>query len=95
MASFVSSNSGLASRFPNVFNFADYTHEEMAGILKSVAIEKGFTLADDLAHDQLVQLVKRSVKAGEASKGKHAVGLSRLQNWAEEELVEGEEAEQQ
>ena len=41
----------------------------MAGILKSVAIEKGFTLADDLAHDQLVQLVKRSVKAGEASKG--------------------------
>ena len=34
-----------------------------------MAIEKGFTLADDLAHDQLVQLVKRSVKAGEASKG--------------------------
>ena len=40
MASFVSSNSGLASRFPNVFNFADYSHEEMAGILRSVAVEK-------------------------------------------------------
>jgi SpoVK/Ycf46/Vps4 family AAA+-type ATPase len=69
MASFVASNSGLSSRFPNVFNFADYTSEEMAGILKSVAIEKGFTLADDLAHDQLVAMVKRSVKAGEAAKG--------------------------
>ena len=28
---------------------------------------------------------------GEASKGKQAVGLSRVQNWADEELVEGEE----
>ena len=55
MATFISTNSGLASRFPNVFNFADYTHEEMAGILRSVAIEKGFTLADDLTHDKLVR----------------------------------------
>ena len=69
MASFISSNSGLASRFPNTFNFADYTHEEMAGILRSVAIEKGFTLAEDLSQEAVVAMVKRSVKAGEASKG--------------------------
>ena len=35
-------------RSAQVFNFADYTHEEMAGILRSVAIDKGFTLHDDM-----------------------------------------------
>ena len=60
---------GLASRFPNVFNFADYTHEEMAGILRSVAIEKGFTLDEVLSDDRLVPLVTRCIKPGEVSKG--------------------------
>merc|ERR1719181_2421650 len=62
MATFLSTNSGLASRFPQVFNFADYGFDELAGILRSVAIEKGFTLSDDLADDKLVPLVKRSIK---------------------------------
>merc|ERR1719359_2542109 len=58
MAAFLSTNSGLASRFPNVFNFADYSTEEMAGILKSVAIDKGFTLDESLeAEDRLMPLV--------------------------------------
>merc|ERR1719271_1260436 len=64
MQSFLSSNSGLASRFPNVFNFADYTHEEMAGILRSVAVEKGFTIDEALTDATLVPLVQRMVKAG-------------------------------
>ena len=37
----------LLEKAADVFNFADYTHEEMAGILRSVAIEKGFTLLMD------------------------------------------------
>ena len=70
MAAFLSTNSGLASRFPNVFNFADYTHEEMAGILRSVTIEKGFTLDENLNdEDKLVPLVHRCVKSGEIAKG--------------------------
>ena len=70
MAAFLSTNSGLASRFPNVFNFADYTHEEMAGILRSVTIEKGFTLDENLDdEDKLVPLVHRCVKSGEIAKG--------------------------
>jgi len=69
MATFLSTNSGLASRFPNVFNFADYTHEEMAGIVRSVAIERGFMLDERLTDDNLVPLVQRMVKAGEIAKG--------------------------
>ena len=69
MATFLSTNSGIASRFPNVFNFADYTHEEMAGILRSVTIEKGFTLDESITDADAVSLVQRSVKAGEIAKG--------------------------
>jgi hypothetical protein len=52
-----------------VFNFADYTHEEMAGIVRSVAIERGFMLDERLTDDNLVPLVQRMVKAGEIAKG--------------------------
>merc|ERR1719238_2599605 len=69
MTTFLSTNSGIASRFPNVFNFADYTHEEMAGILRSVAIEKGFTLDESLTDDRLVPMVRTMVKSGEIAKG--------------------------
>merc|ERR1719316_2102619 len=58
MTTFVSSNSGLSSRFPNVFSFADYTPDEMGGILRSVTIEKGFTLHDDMTEDKVVSIVK-------------------------------------
>lgn len=69
MTTFISTNSGLTSRFPNVFNFADYTHEEMGGILRAVAVEKGFTLDESLDDDAVVSLVKTHVKSGEAAKG--------------------------
>jgi SpoVK/Ycf46/Vps4 family AAA+-type ATPase len=69
MTTFVASNSGLTSRFPNVFNFADYTHEEMAGILRTVTVEKGFTLDEALDDAAVVRIVKSHVKAGEAAKG--------------------------
>ena len=69
MTTFMTTNSGLASRFPNVFNFADYTHDEMGGILRAVAIEKGFSLDESLTEDKVTAIVKSKIKAGEAAKG--------------------------
>ena len=36
MTTFLQTNSGLTSRFPNVFSFADYSPQEMAGIARQV-----------------------------------------------------------
>ena len=48
MAAFLSSNSGLASRFPNVFAFADYSVDELARILAELTAVKGFSLEEPL-----------------------------------------------
>ena len=68
MTTFMTTNSGLASR-PNVFNFADYTHDEMGGILRAIAIEKGFSLDESLTEDRVTAIVKSKIKAGEGAKG--------------------------
>ena len=69
MTTFLNTNPGLPSRFPNTFNFADYTSDEMAQILKHVVISKGFELPEELAHDALVALVRQCIKPGEVSQG--------------------------
>ncbi len=52
-----------------MFNFADYTPAEMAGMLRQMAITRGFELAEELDDARLLALVQRCVKAGEAAKG--------------------------
>ena len=69
MTTFMASNPGLPSRFPNTFNFADYTADEMARILREVVVSKGFELAEELQHGTLVTLVQQSIRPGEVSKG--------------------------
>jgi len=69
MTTFLATNSGLSSRFPNVFNFADYSYEDLAGILKSTANEKGFTIDEAISEAGLVTLVQRCIKAAEIAKG--------------------------
>ena len=69
MATFLNSNSGLASRFPNVFNFADYSHEHLAEILASTAEDKGFALDAALDAPSRLALVKRCIKPAEIPKG--------------------------
>ena len=71
MQTFLSTNSGLASRFPNVFNFADYSFDDLARILRSSASEKGFTLHDDTLGDdeRLGALVRRCIRPAEIPKG--------------------------
>ena len=44
MQVFLSSNSGLASRFPNQIEFPDYTDEKLYDITLSIAKSKGYTL---------------------------------------------------
>ena len=44
MEVFLSSNSGLKSRFPNVIHFKDYTAEELLLIAKSIAKSKEYTI---------------------------------------------------
>ena len=44
MEVFLTSNSGLKSRFPNVIHFKDYTAEELLLIAKSIAKSKEYTI---------------------------------------------------
>ena len=71
MQTFLSTNSGLSSRFPNVFNFADYSYDHLAYILRSTAREKGFALDDETlgGEEQLGRLVRRCIKPPEIPKG--------------------------
>ncbi len=46
MEEFLSSNSGLRSRFPNLLHFPDYTGEELLQITKSIAKSKGYTVEE-------------------------------------------------
>ena len=44
MQQFLTPNSGLKSRFPNVINFPDYTGQELLLIAKSIAKSKGYVI---------------------------------------------------
>ncbi|RAY11695.1 hypothetical protein DPM19_29175 [Actinomadura craniellae] len=46
MERFLAFNPGLASRFPTVLEFPDYTDDELVTIFEFMAAEAGFTLAD-------------------------------------------------
>ena len=46
METFLTANSGLASRFPNKIEFPDYTAEELLQITQVLAKNKGYTLAE-------------------------------------------------
>ena len=46
METFLTANSGLASRFPNRIEFPDYTAVELLQITQAIAKNKGYTLAE-------------------------------------------------
>ncbi len=65
MQEFLTSNSGLKSRFPNIVNFPDYTGEELLAIAKINAASKGYTIDEGvdpglLAYFNAVQAVRAS-----------------------------------
>ena len=73
MQEFLTSNSGLKSRFPNVINFPDYTGEELLKISKSIAKSKGYTI-DEGADASLIAYFNavQAVRAADAGNGRLA-----------------------
>jgi SpoVK/Ycf46/Vps4 family AAA+-type ATPase len=61
-------NPGLASRFPHVLRFPDYTDDELVTIFEIMAAEAGFTLADGVldAVRALVRAAPRGPSFGNA-----------------------------
>ncbi|MBO7340265.1 MAG: AAA family ATPase [Lachnospiraceae bacterium] len=73
MEQFLTSNSGLKSRFPNVIHFPDYTGEELLLIAKSIAKSKGYTI-DEGAEPALLAYFNavQGVRAADAGNGRLA-----------------------
>ena len=73
MQEFLTSNSGLKSRFPNVINFPDYTGEELLKISRSIAKSKGYTI-DEGADPALTSYFNavQMVRAADAGNGRLA-----------------------
>ena len=62
LAEFLSSEAGLASRFPSTFNFIDYTDDELVRLFELEANASGFTPADGVL-DRVRSLVARMPRA--------------------------------
>ena len=73
MAGFLEAKSGLKSRFPNVFNFKDYTGEELVKIADIQASSKGYII-DEAAKESLQAYFdqKQADNAAEAGNGRLA-----------------------
>ena len=54
MQVFLSSNSGLASRFPNIIEFPDYTGKELLEITKSIAASKQYRISPEAEKPLLI-----------------------------------------
>ena len=73
MAEFLTSNSGLKSRFPNVINFPDYTGEELLAIAKINAKSRGYQI-DEGADPALLSYFNavQALRAADAGNGRLA-----------------------
>ena len=73
MASFLESNSGLKSRFPNLIHFPDYTGLELRKIAVLQAKSKGYKI-DEAVYDRLEEYFNevQSINAAEAGNGRLA-----------------------
>lgn len=76
MSSFLESNSGLKSRFPNIINFEDYTGEQLYQIACIQAKGKGYVICED-AKDALISYFDQvqRMHAEEAGNGRFARNL--------------------
>jgi hypothetical protein len=64
MLRFLDFNPGLASRFPRVLRFPDYTDDELVAIFEVMAADAGFALGDGVL--EAVRRVLRSAARGES-----------------------------
>lgn len=76
MNEFLTSNSGLKSRFPNIIEFPDYTAEELLQITKSIAKGKQYRLHEDCDQKLLNYFeAVQSTRAADAGNGRLARNL--------------------
>jgi len=69
MTDFLRTNSGLQSRFPNVFDFPDYTYDDMAEIFVGMAEERKLQVDKRMSRPRLVELMAQSIPRSIASRG--------------------------
>lgn len=62
MESFLESNSGLVSRFPNLIEFPDYTADELWGISEVIAKNKGYTIDLDAKKELLEYYTQKQLE---------------------------------
>lgn len=62
MKKLIESNEGIESRFPNVFNFEDYTTDELMDIGRLMICKQGFTLTEDAAANMRAIIEEESDK---------------------------------
>ncbi|MCR4763544.1 MAG: AAA family ATPase [Lachnospiraceae bacterium] len=76
MQEFLTSNSGLKSRFPNIIHFPDYTGEELLKIARSIAKSKGYQIDEgaDMHLTTYFNLVQ-ATRAADAGNGRLARNL--------------------
>ena len=65
METFLSSNTGLSSRFNRFFSFPDYTGEQLVEILRRMAERQSFQIADEVAEAALENLMTLRERLGE------------------------------
>lgn len=71
MISFLRTNPGLLSRFPNIIDFEDYSSSELVQISKVILEEKGFVLSED-AERKMKLLFEAARKNKDFGNGRYA-----------------------
>lgn len=72
MEEFLSFNSGLKSRFPNIIHFEDYKPTQMYEIALNIAKSKGYRIAKNVKHDLIDLFAKNQIN------GKNDLGNARF-----------------
>lgn len=68
MEEFLTANSGLRSRFPNIIEFPDYTGEELMAITRSIVKGKGYRL-DESCEKPLLEYFEKAQREGDPRTG--------------------------
>ncbi|MBI3270384.1 MAG: AAA family ATPase [Planctomycetes bacterium] len=76
MRRFLDSNPGLASRFPTVLEFPDYSEQELAEIFAGMARKRGYTATEEvLARARQVLAARRAARPAGFGNAREARGL--------------------
>lgn len=78
MEEFLSSNSGLRSRFPNIIEFPDYTGEELLAITRINAAQRGYRLGDGV-EDALLDFYNRAQAQNAKENGNGRLARNKLE----------------